>query len=121
MLRLLLSPRRLPSPLKVVGMATPGWVTSVLGTSVVILLGTAVLCFVGLFLSIMGGAHTVPAPSVTYRSFIARIAEFDGASWSKFGDPSLDESAASQITNALIHRQSRAGARSQFRRGTVVE
>jgi polyisoprenyl-phosphate glycosyltransferase len=67
--------------LKLIGMATPGWLTSVLGTSAVVLLGTAILCFVGLFLSIIGGAHTVPSPSVTYRSFIAGIADFDGNAW----------------------------------------
>jgi polyisoprenyl-phosphate glycosyltransferase len=82
--------------LKLVGMATPGWVTTVLGTSVVVLLGTAILCFVGLFLSIIGGAHTVPSPSATYRSFIARVADFDGNIWTEVGHPSLKESAASR-------------------------
>jgi glycosyltransferase involved in cell wall biosynthesis len=58
--------------LKIVGMATPGWLTTVLGTSAVILFGAAILCLVGLLLSIIGGAHTVPAPSANYRGFIAR-------------------------------------------------
>jgi polyisoprenyl-phosphate glycosyltransferase len=80
--------------LKLIGMATPGWVTTVLGTSVVILLGTAILCFVGLFLSIISGAHTVPTPSAAYRSFIARVLDFDGTSWTEVGDPNLEESAA---------------------------
>jgi hypothetical protein len=76
--------------LKLVGMATPGWVTTVLGTSIIVLLGTAILCLVGLFLSIISGAHTVPAPSTTYRSFIARIADFDGSCWSEIGNPSFE-------------------------------
>jgi polyisoprenyl-phosphate glycosyltransferase len=87
--------------LKVIGMATPGWVTTVLGTSVVILIGTAILCFVGLFLSIISGAHTIPAPSAVYRSFIARISDFDGTSWIESDDLSLEEPVTSNRTNVL--------------------
>jgi hypothetical protein len=73
--------------LKVVGMATPGWVTTVLSASVIILISVAILCLVGLFLSILGGVHTVPAPSATYRSHIARVTNFDGSVWSHPGEP----------------------------------
>lgn len=59
--------------LKLTGSATPGWLTTVLGTSVVLLVSVGVLCFVGLFVGIIGGMHSVSPPSVTYRSSIAGV------------------------------------------------
>jgi hypothetical protein len=71
---------------KISGMATPGWLTTILGTSVVILLGAAILCLVGLLLSIIGGAHTVPAPRANYRGFIARITDLGANVRTEIGD-----------------------------------
>jgi hypothetical protein len=62
--------------LKLVGMATPGWMTTVIGVSLTLMIGVAILCFVGLALTILMGSQTVPAPSANYRSFIARISKF---------------------------------------------
>ena len=65
--------------LKVVGMATPGWMTTVIGVSLILTIAVAILAFVGLALTILAGSQAVPAPSATYLSFIART--------SMFGDP----------------------------------
>jgi polyisoprenyl-phosphate glycosyltransferase len=59
--------------LKLVGMATPGWLTTVIGDSLILLVGVAILSFVGLSLTIIVGAHTVPAPAVNFQQFILRI------------------------------------------------
>ncbi len=66
--------------LKLAGMATPGWLTTVLGTSLVLLVSTGVLCFIGLFVGITGGAQLAPPPSAAYRIMIREIVKFDGAS-----------------------------------------
>jgi glycosyltransferase involved in cell wall biosynthesis len=75
--------------LKLVGMATPGWMTTVIGVSLILTITVAILSFVGLALTIITGSQTVPAPSAIYSSFIARI--------SMFGIPS--SSAAPQLSN----------------------
>jgi len=62
--------------LKLVGMATPGWMTNVVGVSLILTIAVAILSFVGLALTILGGSQTVPAPSVVYSSFITRITMF---------------------------------------------
>jgi hypothetical protein len=62
--------------LKLVGMATPGWMTTVIGVSLILTIAVAILAFVGLALTILAGSQTVPAPSATYSSFIARISMF---------------------------------------------
>jgi hypothetical protein len=62
--------------LKLVGMATPGWLTTVIGVSVIVTVGVAILSFVGLALTILAGSQTVPAPSAIYPSFIAHISNF---------------------------------------------
>ncbi|MFZ0457604.1 MAG: glycosyltransferase [Rhodoplanes sp.] len=62
--------------LKVAGLASPGWITTVIGTSLLLVIGVAILSFMGLALTILAGAHTVPAPSATYQSFIARTSSF---------------------------------------------
>ena len=62
--------------LKLLGMATPGWLTTVTGVSMVLMIGVAILSFVGLALTILAGSQTVPAPSTIYPSFIARISKF---------------------------------------------
>jgi hypothetical protein len=74
--------------LKLVGMATPGWMTSVLGASLILTIAVAILSFVGLALTILAGSQTIPAPSAVYSSFIARA--------STFGD--LGSSAASPLS-----------------------
>jgi polyisoprenyl-phosphate glycosyltransferase len=62
--------------LKLVGMATPGWMTTVIGVSLILMVSIAILSFVGLGLSLLAGSQTVPAPSASYSSFIARISKF---------------------------------------------
>jgi glycosyltransferase involved in cell wall biosynthesis len=62
--------------LKLVGLATPGWVTTVIGVSLILLLGVAILSFIGLALSILAGSHTVQTPAALYKSFIAQTAKF---------------------------------------------
>jgi polyisoprenyl-phosphate glycosyltransferase len=62
--------------LKLVGMATPGWMTTVIGVSLILTIAVAILSFVGLALTILTGSQTVPAPSAVYSSFIARISMF---------------------------------------------
>jgi polyisoprenyl-phosphate glycosyltransferase len=61
---------------KLVGLATPGWVTTVIGTSLILMLGVAILSFVGLALTILAGTHTIPTPGTLFQSFIAQVAEF---------------------------------------------
>ena len=58
--------------LKLIGMATPGWMTTVIGVSLILTIAVAILSFVGLALTILVGPQTVPAPSAIYSSFIAR-------------------------------------------------
>ena len=65
---------------KLIGMATPGWVTIVIGISLILMVGVAILSFIGLALSILAGSHTIPAPSSLYRSFIIRISKFGPSS-----------------------------------------
>jgi hypothetical protein len=62
--------------LKLVGLATPGWVTTVIGVSLILLLGFGILCFIGLALSILAGSHTVQTPTALFESFIVRTASF---------------------------------------------
>lgn len=68
------------SGLKLVGMATPGWVTTVIGDSLILMIGVAILSFVGLSLTIIVGAHTVPAPAVNFQQFIVRISNLASGS-----------------------------------------
>src|SRR5262249_37653118 len=42
---------------KFVGLATPGWMTTVVGTSLILMLGVAILCFLGLTLNLLAGTH----------------------------------------------------------------
>jgi hypothetical protein len=62
--------------LKLVGLATPGWVTTVIGTSLILMIGVAILSFIGLALSILAGAHTIPTPCMLFQSFVARVVKF---------------------------------------------
>lgn len=61
---------------KLIGMASPGWVTTVIGISLILMVGVGILSFIGLVLRIVAGSHTIPAPSALYQSFIAGVAEF---------------------------------------------
>ena len=65
--------------LKLVGLATPGWVTTVTGVSLILLLGFGILCFIGLALSILAGSHTVQTPTALFESFIMRTTKFGPA------------------------------------------
>jgi glycosyltransferase involved in cell wall biosynthesis len=62
--------------LKLVGRATPGWMTTVIGVSLILTIAVAILSFVGLALTILTGSQTVPAPSAIYSSFVARTSMF---------------------------------------------
>ena len=62
--------------LKLIGMATPGWMTTVIGVSLILMIAVAILSFVGLALTILAGSQTVPAPIAIYSSFIARTSMF---------------------------------------------
>jgi hypothetical protein len=58
---------------KFMGIATPGWVTSVVGVSLVILVATVVLCFVSLAISIAGGAQAIVPPLMTFQAQIDHV------------------------------------------------
>ena len=73
--------------LKLAGRATPGWVTTVIGVSLILMVGVATLSFVGLALSILAGVHTVPAPNALYKSFIARVWNFPARSMHASANP----------------------------------
>jgi hypothetical protein len=60
--------------LKILGRASPGWLTSVIGISIVVTSMAGGLSLIGLFLTLTGGILFVPAPIDAYRSFIAEIA-----------------------------------------------
>jgi hypothetical protein len=62
--------------LKLVGMATPGWMTTVIGVSLILTITVAILSFVGLALTILAGSQTIPAPGAIYSSFIVRTSIF---------------------------------------------
>ena len=64
------------SGLKLAGMATPGWVTTVIGVSLILMVGVAILSFIGLALNIVAGTHTIPAPNALFQSFITRTSNF---------------------------------------------
>jgi polyisoprenyl-phosphate glycosyltransferase len=57
--------------LKLADMATPGWLTTVLGSSVILFLGAGLICLMGLFSTITGGAMLTQPPASTYRGFLA--------------------------------------------------
>ena len=59
-----------------IGLATPGWMTTVIGTSLILMLGVVILSFVGLALSILAGTHTIPTPGTLFQSFIVRDVKF---------------------------------------------
>jgi hypothetical protein len=58
---------------KFIGWSTPGWLTTVVGLSLVLLLNTAILCYVTLSQSIVGAAHSLPPPSAAYSAYIAAV------------------------------------------------
>ena len=58
---------------KIIGLASPGWLTSVLGTSLVVTSMAFVLCLIGLLMTLTGGVLFLPQPIASYHSFIATI------------------------------------------------
>ena len=66
--------------LKLVGMTTPGWMTTVVGFSLILTVAVATLSFIGLLLTILAGSQTVAAPSAMYSSFVARTSTFGAPS-----------------------------------------
>jgi hypothetical protein len=85
--------------LKVLGMATPGWMTTVIGFSLILTTAVAILSFVGLLLAILAGPQAVPAPSAMYSSFVART--------STFGDPSVSPATQFIAEPATRHTNSK--------------
>jgi hypothetical protein len=77
--------------LKIVGLATPGWVTTVIGVSLILLLGVAILSFIGLALSILAGSHTIQTPAALFQSFISQIAKFGPSAPTAARDPFLSD------------------------------
>jgi hypothetical protein len=53
-----------------------GWMTTVIGGSLILLIAVAILSFVGLALTTIAGSQTVAAPSAIYSSFIVRTSMF---------------------------------------------
>jgi polyisoprenyl-phosphate glycosyltransferase len=65
---------------KILGFASPGWLTSVVGSSLVVTFMACVLCLIGLLMTLTGGVLFLPQPIASYRSFIAAILGPDLAS-----------------------------------------
>lgn len=59
--------------MKIAGLASPGWATSVIATSLVLMLLACMLALIGLMMTLTGGVLFLPQPIAAYRSFIAAI------------------------------------------------
>jgi polyisoprenyl-phosphate glycosyltransferase len=59
--------------MKIVGLASPGWATSIIATSLVLTLLTGVLALIGLLMTQTGGILFLPQPIDVYQTFIAEI------------------------------------------------
>jgi polyisoprenyl-phosphate glycosyltransferase len=59
--------------MKIAGLASPGWMTSVIATSLVVTLIACMLGVIGLLTSLSGGVLFLPQPIASYQSFIAAI------------------------------------------------
>ena len=60
---------------KFIGMATPGWVTTVVGVSLVILVATVILCFVSLAITIAAGGQSIAPPLAAFQAQIDRVVQ----------------------------------------------
>jgi polyisoprenyl-phosphate glycosyltransferase len=60
---------------KLLGLASPGWLTSVIGSSLAVTFMACVLCLIGLLMTLTGGVLFLPQPIASYRSFIAAIVQ----------------------------------------------
>lgn len=60
---------------KFLGIATPGWVTTVVGVSLVILVATVILCFVALSINIAGGSQSIAPPLAAFQAQIDRVTQ----------------------------------------------
>jgi len=65
---------------KFIGIATPGWVTTVVGVSLVILVATVILCFVSLAISIAGGAQSIAPPIGAFQAQIDHVTQIGSQS-----------------------------------------
>jgi len=61
--------------LKIIGLASPGWLTSVIGGSLVLTFMACLLCLVGLLMTLTGGVLFLPKPIDSHQSFIAVTAQ----------------------------------------------
>jgi len=59
--------------MKIVGLASPGWATSIIASSLVLTLLTCLLALIGLLMTLTGGVLFLPQPIDVYQSFIAEI------------------------------------------------
>jgi len=62
---------------KFIGIATPGWMTTVVGVSLVILMATIILCFISLAVSIAGGAQSIPPPIIAFQAQIDHVTQLN--------------------------------------------
>jgi hypothetical protein len=61
------------------GAATPGWMTTVVGTSLIIVVMAGVFCLVGLLIGLSGNVFLMPAPAMTHSALIAELVPFGAA------------------------------------------
>jgi len=59
--------------MKILGLASPGWVTSIIASSLVLTLLTCMLALIGLLVTLTGGVLFLPQPINVYQSFVAKI------------------------------------------------
>ena len=80
---------------KLTGAATPGWLTTTVGTSVIVIALAGVVCLVGLLTSRASNAFLMPSAAATYTTLIADAAAFEAAAPSHSGRPDrLDQGAS---------------------------
>ena len=58
---------------KIAGLATPGWMTTVVGTSLVVIVMTGALALIGLIGGLAGSVAVTTPPAAGHRQFIAEI------------------------------------------------
>jgi hypothetical protein len=63
--------------IKLAGVATPGWMTTVMGVSLILMFGVLLLSLVGLLLSIASNTQVLLPPSIMFDRFIADVTIFD--------------------------------------------
>lgn len=75
--------------LKTVGLATPGWVTTIAAALVIVLVQTAMVALSGLFIAFGNASNVTQAPSSTAHSVVASV-EIRPGNVSAVGPPAVD-------------------------------